>query len=114
MTILTPSESTQGSTAEATRARRAMVSGSWTAAVLRLACPPLDDRDRNRMVDAELPVEPGLRGLLDGEFEHQRVHGKIDPLDIARGQRVLIAQLDTAIDRWMDDDLGGEEFVGVE
>ncbi len=43
-----------------------------------------DQRDRHCMIDAELALEAFVRGLLAGQFEHQRVHLEVDALDLVR------------------------------
>src|SRR5262249_8447699 len=60
------------------------------------------DRGRHGMIHAELPFQPRLRHLLAREFEDQRVNLQVDPLASLGREPVLLAELQTPIDRRMD------------
>ena len=56
-------------------------------------------RAGGRVEDAELRFEPGARFALAGQFQHQRMRGQVDGLDLLGRDRMLLAELDAAVDR---------------
>ncbi len=54
--------------------------------ILRRARGTIDDRHRGAVIDAELALEAGTRGLLAGELEHERMHPELDDLDRRGGE----------------------------
>ena len=73
-----------------------------------------DDCESGGEVDAELALEPGCGCLLAGQFQHERMHAKIDALDRVCREPVLVAQLNAGVDGRVNDDATRERFVGVQ
>ena len=65
-------------------------------AVLGLAGGAVDERDRRGMIDAELAFEADLRRFLAGQLEDQRMHLRLDGLDLVDLESVFRAELNAA------------------
>ena len=89
-----PSRATRPRRIDVTRASR-----NWPHA--RLA---VDERDRRRVIEAQLALEAVARRLPAAQRLRQRIHGHFDLRDRRRIDRVRRAQVEAGVDHRMDHD----------
>src|SRR5687768_8694181 len=66
---------------------------------LRLSRRAVDDGRGDRVVNAELALEPGARRPVSGKPRHQRTHVELDCLNLVGGEIVLLADGETTVYR---------------